>query len=186
MRAITHSHIRFPLNPEQMTSDHIAWDDIATHLAKQCRYNGAVPGYYSVAEHSVLVSQCVPKHLQFLALLHDAAEAYLGDLVRPVKVQCPAYWQMEDRLMLTIYRAALVEPPSFSDQMEIKAADDAVLNRELEWFFPEQDFTNGQGDGGSVPAAQVNIVGLDWQDARQLFITRFNQVKPGFVDGVAA
>ncbi len=76
-----------PLNP---TVDDINIEDIAHSLARQCRYNGHCNGFLSVARHSIWVSE----HLMFLGygtqtqltgLLHDAAESYLGDLVRPIK-----------------------------------------------------------------------------------------------------
>lgn len=59
--------------------------DIAWHLSMKCRYTGATRKFYSVAQHSVLVSKCVPRHLEMAALLHDAAEAYLPDIARPIK-----------------------------------------------------------------------------------------------------
>jgi hypothetical protein len=58
--------------------------DIAFALGNTARYNGQCR-FYSVAEHSVLVSKLVPEHLAFQGLMHDATEAYINDLVRPVK-----------------------------------------------------------------------------------------------------
>lgn len=65
-------------------------EDIARSLSLICRYNGHVPHFYSVAEHSVRVAwqlrfwECSPE-VQITGLLHDASEAYLGDMVRPMK-----------------------------------------------------------------------------------------------------
>lgn len=72
----------YPLRPDASL---ICIKDIAHALAMQCRYNGHSREFYSVAQHSVLVSNNVSRHYALWALLHDAGEAYLGDLVRPIK-----------------------------------------------------------------------------------------------------
>lgn len=65
-------------------------DEIATALGNQCRYNGCVRAYYSVAEHSVLIAEWLEDQEQYRrvvlgGLLHDAAEAYTGDITWPVQ-----------------------------------------------------------------------------------------------------
>jgi uncharacterized protein len=80
---LTHSGLRVDLldpKPEQITMV-----DIAHHLAHICRFTGATDDHYSVAQHSVVVANLVPKELFFAALLHDAHEAYIGDISTPVK-----------------------------------------------------------------------------------------------------
>jgi 5'-deoxynucleotidase YfbR-like HD superfamily hydrolase len=77
----------YPLDPRP---DEIRLDDIAHSLSMQCRFNGATIKFYSVAEHCVIMSKLFSDvDLMREALMHDAAEAYLGDLVRPVKAHCP-------------------------------------------------------------------------------------------------
>lgn len=77
------------VNPLNMTADDIDITDIAHALSLQCRYNGHCYGHLSVARHSIWVANRLAKEgwprLQLWGLLHDAAEAYLGDLIRPLK-----------------------------------------------------------------------------------------------------
>jgi len=59
--------------------------DIAHALSMLCHYGGHVREFFSVAQHCVLVAEHLPEHLKLEGLLHDAHEAYLGDVIRPVK-----------------------------------------------------------------------------------------------------
>jgi len=78
----------WPLDPRP---EDVAIGDIAHALAHLCRYGGHTRRFYSVAEHSVLMARAVsPKH-RLWALLHDASEAYLVDLPRPIKRAIPQY-----------------------------------------------------------------------------------------------
>lgn len=91
-------HLFNPLDP---CPDDIRIEDIAHHLGNICRYGGATREFYSVAQHSVLVSQNVDEENALWGLLHDASEAYIGDIVAPLKVQpeYKFYLETEDRLM---------------------------------------------------------------------------------------
>lgn len=72
----------WPLDPR---TDEIYLTDIAESLSNICRYNGHCRHFYSVAQHSVLVSMMVPPEDAKWGLMHDAAEAYVGDVVYPLK-----------------------------------------------------------------------------------------------------
>jgi len=76
--------------------------DIAHALALKCRFTGHVREHYSVAEHSVHVSRLVPPEDAFWGLLHDASEAYLPDVARPVKPRMIGFRRIEDRVMRAI------------------------------------------------------------------------------------
>ena len=120
----TFSGLRFwPLLPNP---DDILIADIAHALAHQCRFGGHASKFYSVAEHSVHVSRlCLPEHALW-GLLHDASEAYLVDLPRPLK-QLPefaAYREAERRLQRVVaVRFGLPEEQPAS----VTEADDTML-----------------------------------------------------------
>ena len=140
----TYSGRRFyPLDPRE---DEVWLPDIAHALANICRFNGHSTRFYSVAEHSLLVAKNVPMHLRAWALLHDAAEAYVCDVARPLK-QAPQmgfYREMEDRILATIYRRfELLAPgaPLWIPE-QVKVADrnalaterrDLMVRCEMEW-----------------------------------------------------
>ena len=82
--------------------DNIVIEDIAWHLARINRFNGATRYGYSVAAHSVMVSRRVPAGHAVLGLLHDAQEAYLNDLNPGLKEICPEYRVLESRFWAII------------------------------------------------------------------------------------
>jgi hypothetical protein len=111
----------FPMDPDP---DDIDPDDIAHALSLLCRYNGHVDRFYSVAEHCVLVSRAVPAEDALWGLLHDATEAYVGDMIRPLKRSMPEYRAAEDRVM-----AAIATRFGLTGEMpaSVKNADNRIL-----------------------------------------------------------
>jgi hypothetical protein len=81
--------------------------DIAHRLSLCCRWSGSVPYHYSVAQHCVIASKHLTlKFNQLLLLLHDAAEAFIGDLSRPVKItrDLKGYRNLEHKLQKAILK----------------------------------------------------------------------------------
>lgn len=106
--------------------------DIAHSLALTCRYGGHCSTFYSVAEHSVLVSRLLEgssaQRFRVAALLHDAHEAYLGDLPTPLKNAIgPAYRSMVNKADAAIAAAVGVKPMDFHHPAVVWA--DAVALR---------------------------------------------------------
>lgn len=91
------SGMLYPLRIPRIDRIHI--EDIAYHLARIARFNGATRGSvpYSVAEHSIWVSYALEDNPEasFRGLLHDGAEAYLGDVSAPLKRILPDYRGLE-------------------------------------------------------------------------------------------
>jgi len=172
----THNGHRFHLSEDALATNRIDIDDIATSLAKQCRFNGHVPGFYSVAEHSVLVSKLVPASLALHGLMHDVAEAYFGDIVGPVKAHCPWVTKMEARTHKHICSALALDGLMYTTGREhrlIKEADLTALAIEFNHFF---GWVPEHLTGFPTESPTATPKGLDWQDARLAFINRYHQL----------
>ena len=125
------------LNPQP---EEIQIIDIAHALSLICRFGGHCREFYSVAEHSVRVAELVPRPYRLLALLHDAHEAYLHDVPRPIKQDITGYKEIADRIQQRIERKFDAQPSSvppyvsYYDQTVvrevIKLADNILLATE--------------------------------------------------------
>lgn len=111
----------WPLDPKPGDID---IRDVAHALSNMCRYAGHCRKFYSVAEHSVLVSGYLPEQFKLWGLLHDASEAYLVDIPRPVKPYLTGYLPAEEKLM-----AAVCEQFGLDPEMPaiVKDADNRIL-----------------------------------------------------------
>jgi len=96
----------YPLDPRE---DEINIIDIAHALSMNCRYNGHTKKFYSVAEHCVLMTDYLPQELKLAGLLHDSAEAYMSDLIHPIKKNMPKFYEIENRLLNRIYQRYNIE-----------------------------------------------------------------------------
>lgn len=157
----------------------IAIEDIAHALSRLNRFGGHIgPEDYSVAQHSVLVSRAVPTQYALWALLHDASEAYLGDVVKPLKhtAAMAPYRAIEAVVQRTIYqRFGLV-----GDEPEaVRAADDALAILEAEALFtpPAPWAAEKRAKTTTLPA--INIVPVSADKAKAGFLKRFADLTAG-------
>lgn len=142
---ITYTGRRFyPLDPRVSEVD---WRDIAHSLAFTCRYGGHVRRFYSVAEHCAILAgyflRLGKPDLAKWALLHDAAEAYVGDIIRPLKPSLDGFAQVEADVEFVIFeRAGLIAPGAEWDgklPAEVKDADNRIIADEARALFgPDQ------------------------------------------------
>ena len=165
------------VNPFDAAPDDIDPHDIARALSNICRFGGHSKAFYSVAQHSVIVCELLeqrgatPDELM-AALLHDAAEAYLGDLPHPLKHRSElgaAFRVAEKRL-----EAVIEERFSLPDAAaKIKPLDKALLATErrtfseVTWHWPELD-----------GAEELDLVIEPWDSARALreFTDRYERI----------
>lgn len=162
--------------PHRPTAGDIAIEDIAHALSMLCRFGGHVRTFYSVAQHSVLASRCVPREDALWALLHDASEAYLVDVPTPVKTLAAlnGYRAIEALLQKTIYQTFGLmgnEPDS------VRQADQALVLLEADTLL-----TGGAGAAfdeirQTVPPAEVRIVPVEPAVAERAFLKRFHELK---------
>lgn len=110
--------------------------DIARGLSNSGHFGGQTPKFFSIAEHSLMVAD-LSRSLE--GLLHDSAEAYMGDLIRPLQDIFPDFKEKEKILLHTIASAFNLEK-DFAKNDIIKKYDTIVLAMEWDEFFPKLDY----------------------------------------------
>jgi len=156
-------------NFDYLAPDSCTFDirDIAHGLSHICRFAGHCRTFYSVAQHSVYVSQIVPPEHAFAGLMHDAAEAFVGDVAKPLKDLLPEYRVIEDRV-----EAALLTHFGLSKPLHpcVKEADIVMLATEQLALMQNRD--DWQYTRGRKPA-DLTIEPMVPEVARQFFLDRF-------------
>lgn len=147
-------------------------EEIAASLSKQCRYNGHTKAFYSVAEHSVHVSRMVDNDYKLAALLHDASEAYVSDLPRPLKKAMGTdFSKFEDKAMESVARKFGLEVEDFHSKA-VKDADNAMLyyeTKELMHYHPIwETFYDKQFN-----EFEPSILCLNPEEANNLFLNEY-------------
>ncbi len=130
----TYSGVSFsPLSP---CEGDIKAEDIAHALSYMCRANGHFRSFYSVAQHCLACvdeakARGYSRETQLACLLHDASEAFISDITRPVKRQLTEYRGIEKRLQDTIYRRFGLNPEDSRMLSEVSSVDDCMLYHEF-------------------------------------------------------
>jgi len=164
----------YPLDPRPEDVD---ITDIAHALSHQCRWSGHTKQFFSVAQHSILVSRLCDKSDALWGLLHDSTEAYLIDVPRPLKLKMPDYRRYEAALMGVICDVFGLdrEMPA-----SVKNADDLMLQREWYDFIPHDGHDIAVID--CLPIGDLTLVcpgpiePVAPVDARRVFLAMFDML----------
>ena len=154
--------------------------DIANSLGNLCRYGGHVKEFYSVAEHSLnaqWVAECVLGYdveTQFAALMHDAAEAYIGDLVRPLKRVCQGLENIEHRI-----EQAIGQRFNFicgTSVQRVRVIDNSLLYAERRHLFGD-DGVKWDGEEEILHLSSLRILHQSPCQATQEFLHTFAKLQ---------
>lgn len=154
--------------------DSIDIADVARSLSRLARFNGHTRDFYSVAEHSVLCSRYCHT-APVWGLLHDAGEAYLGDVITPLKDQLPAFRELEERFLKAIATRFDLRWPV---PIEVYEMDVALRNWEaLNLLDPPLDLRAPQNSRRDDLDAWFEVYCLPPEKAENLFLERFYDLK---------
>jgi hypothetical protein len=162
----TWTGVRFyPLDPQP---EDIDLGDIAHALSLLCRYGGHVDRFYSVAEHCILMSQAVASENALAALLHDATEAYVCDVPRPLKRYLPHYQMIE----ASVWRAIAIRfGISETLPSEVDVADSSIILTERDALMVKA--TPPWYQDGRFKPLPVTIEAWSPAEAEQRYLSRF-------------
>ena len=161
-----------PVDILRLTSKFI-WDHrrkIFNRLAKLCRWGGECPEFYSIAEHSVLVADIVRQmggspSAQLHALLHDAHEAFTGDVIDPLRKKLPALIDLQEGIDLVLLPALGVPHPE-ENAATVNIADKNAKALEINEF----DFPMIY----PAPKIHLSIHYLPWKASSRLMAQEFD------------
>lgn len=178
--------------PYAVTQDMVLLNDIAFALANIRRFNGHSLQPYSVAQHSVYVSHLVPVQHAMTALMHDATEAYIGDMASPVKWGQKSFSELEQYIWDAAIAPKFGLPSELPDA--VKKADLQMLVFELATIIPDHgndwgfDHVEMPDLEAAVPNFGTNGIGevhIGWRgmpimtdkEARLLFLQRYWELR---------
>lgn len=162
-------HKFYPRDPEGSV---LRIEDIAHALSNLCRFGGRCRRFYSVAEHSIMVSQLSDPEDALWGLLHDASEAYLVDIPRPIKhlPEMKGYRDLEARVQAAIIKTFGLPP---GEPTSVKRADQLALRTEAK----DLGLLNPDWDIYDLPDVGSRIVPLDPPLAESAFLTHFKTLR---------
>lgn len=137
---MTYTKVKF--TPTEPNADDIRIEDIAHALSMLCRANGHYSSFYSIGAHCLNCYEeaCARREssrVKMACLLHDASEAYISDITRPVKKYLQEYQEIEERLSNVIYQKFLGSPLTEYEEKMVKLIDDSMLYHEFLEFSGE-------------------------------------------------
>lgn len=157
--------------------DQVDLADIAHAISMLCRFTGHVRDFYSVAQHSVIVSNLVPAEHAFAGLMHDATEAYVADLNRPLKNMLPEYKLIERAVWEAIAGKFGLD---VALPAEVKEADNVALLWERRDLLGEPPHPwEMEHLTSKVPSGL--LLPMTHREAEDAFLTRFHMLLTGCV-----
>lgn len=174
-KMITYSGREF--NPMEIEEKDVCIEDVAHALSLLCRGGGHLKYFYSVGQHSIncaneALARKWPEKVVLGCLLHDASEAYISDIIRPVKRHLANYVEIEEMILAVIFQkfglAGLSEP----ERLQIRQIDNEMLEHELTVLF---------GNPQPIPSHSL-MSAPDFaleraEDMEQRFIRLFHQLQ---------
>ena len=156
----------------------VSIEDIAHALSHICRFAGHTTRFYSLAQHSVLVSRAlpIPEDIALQGLLHDATEAYMVDLPRPLKRMLPAYQRLENDIWKVIARRFRL-PEELSP--EVKLADNKMLVTEARNILVEHPGNAWWREPHWPAPYKMSIPEWTPEEAKQHFLNDFRYLMEG-------
>jgi 5'-deoxynucleotidase YfbR-like HD superfamily hydrolase len=165
------------VDPFNYKTEFVNIKDIARALSMTCRFGGHVDKFYSVAEHSVYVSKFVGNDVntQLWALLHDASEAYVGDVPKPIKHHFKEIDQAEDSIMKCIASRFNLTDDKIPDIVH-QVDKNIVFYEAIQLKKKYKDSKEWKYfDTGIIPVFNYKI-GMNPKKAETIFLARFNEL----------
>ena len=173
------THTRIMIDPVNPRAELIRIRDIAHGLSMLCRANGHFPTFYSVGQHCLncaaeAAARGYSRRVQLACLLHDASEAYLADITRPVKKELPRYLEIEEPLQNLIWEKYLTDALRPEEREQVFQIDDAVLYRE---FLELMETRLGEDEPALLSKPELGFAGF--RETEEAFLHCFRSLSEG-------